>query len=153
MAKRLYLLVMLVIAGFLTQAQAQLQDPVKWTYTARKKSAQVYEVVITATLPKPWHLYSQTTPKGGPIATKIKFTPNPLLTLEGTTKEVGKLLDEYDPNFKVNVKYFGEKVEFVQTVKLKVKSKTNIGGTITYMVCDDEKCLPPATKSFSVALQ
>jgi len=151
MKKGLVILMVMVLAGFV--AQAQLQDPVKWTFTARKKSAQVYELVITATLPKPWHLYSQTTPKGGPIATKIKFTPNPLVTLDGTTKEVGKLLDEYDPNFKVNVKYFGEKVEFVQTVKLKAKAKTNVSGSVTYMVCDDEKCLPPTTKTFSIALQ
>lgn len=150
MIKRLYFLLVLVLAGLFTQAQ--LQDPVKWTYTARKKSAQVYELVITAILPKPWHIYSQTTPKGGPIATKIKFTANPLVSLDGTTKEVGKLLDEYDPNFKVNVKYFGEKVEFVQTVKVKVKTKTNVSGTVTYMVCDDEKCLPPTTKSFSISL-
>ena len=47
----------------------------------QQKISYRYEVTLTATLPKPWHIYSQHTGDGGPIPTKVKFTKNPLVTL------------------------------------------------------------------------
>ncbi len=132
---------------------AQIESPVKWSYAAKKKGDKVYEVVITASLPQPWHIYSQNTPDGGPIPTSISFKTNPLLALEGKVKEAGSLKTEHDPNFGVDVKYFADKVDFVQTVKLKSNVKTNIAGTVEFMVCNDNKCLPPAKHNFNIALQ
>ncbi len=105
-------------AFFVFNVMAQLKDPVKWTATSRKK-ANGYEVVITATLPKPWHIYSQTTGEGGPVATNFKFTKNPLLTFDGGVREIGKLKENYDKLFETKVKYFGDKVDFVQAVKVR----------------------------------
>jgi thiol:disulfide interchange protein DsbD len=100
----------------------------------------------------PWHIYSQNTGKGGPIATTVKFKTNPLVTVTGKTNEIGKLEKTYDKNFKTNVLYYSNKVQFVQTIKLKGKVKTNISGTIEYMVCDDSQCLPPTKKNFDLKL-
>ncbi len=69
---------------------AQIQNPVEWTATSKKISDKTYEVHITATIDHGWHIYSQTTPDGGPIATSITFTKNPLVIVEGKAKEVGK---------------------------------------------------------------
>jgi hypothetical protein len=66
------------------------ENPVNWSYEAKKKTADTYEVVITATVANPWHIYSQSTPAGGPIPTKISFKANPLITKNGATKESGK---------------------------------------------------------------
>ncbi len=132
---------------------AQLKNPVQWTYSAQKKATNLYEVTITASLPKPWHIYSQSTPKGGPIPTKITFNSNPLVTADGNTKETGTLKVDHDPNFGIDVKYYSDKVQFVQTVKLKQKVKTNITGTIEYMVCNDSQCLPPTKKTFDILIQ
>lgn len=142
------------LAGLVTlfTATAFSQDPVSWNYEAKKKSAGVYEVTITAEVSEPWHLYSQNTGKGGPIPTSISFKKNPLLTLAGAPKEVGKLEKTYDKNFRTNVLYYSDKVQFVQTVKVKGNIKTNISGTVEYMVCDDSHCLPPTKKSFEVKL-
>ena len=131
---------------------AQIKDPVKWGYTAVKMGDK-YQVVITATLPKKWHIYSQTTGDGGPLPTKFSFANNPLLKFEGDVKEVGKLKEFYDKNFDTKVKYFGDKVDFVQTVKVAGNVKTNVSITVEYMTCDDEKCLPPTKKTFNVALK
>jgi thiol:disulfide interchange protein DsbD len=131
---------------------AQIKDPVKWSATSRKNGAN-YEVVLTATLPKPWHIYSQKTGDGGPLPTKVSFAKNPLLAFQGEVKELGKLKEEYDKNFDTKVKYYGDKVDFVQTVKLKSNVKTNVGITVEYMTCDDTQCLPPTKKTFNVALK
>ncbi len=129
-----------------------MKDPVQWEYKAVKKDDKTYEIVITATLPEPWHIYSQNTPKGGPKATVISFAKNPLLILAGNVKELGKLKREKDEIFKVDVLYYGNKVEYTQTVKLKANVKTNVTGTVEYMVCNEEQCLPPTKKSFDIKL-
>lgn len=128
------------------------KDPVSWTYTAKKKSANTYDIVITATMPKPWHIYSIKSPKGAGLPTNILFKKNPLVSLLGPIRENGKLESQYDENFEMEVKYYSNKVEFIQTIVLKGKAKTNITGTVEYMVCDDERCLPPATRNFEIKL-
>ncbi len=132
---------------------AQVQDPVKWNYSATKKSDKEYTVTIDATLPGAWHIYSINTPPDGPVPTSISFKKNPLVTLDGTVKENGKLKSEHDEIFGVDVKYYADKVEFVQNVKLKSAVKTNVTGTIKYMVCNDKMCLPPKTIPFNIQLQ
>jgi thiol:disulfide interchange protein DsbD len=71
----------------------------------------------------------------------------------GTVKEVGKLENHYEKLFGVDVKQFSNEVTFVQELTVKGKVKTNISGTIEYMVCNDTECLPPTTQRFTLALQ
>ena len=133
-------------------AMAQIKDPVKWS-TSSKKVGDNYQVTLTAKLPSPWHIYSQKTGEGGPIPTKVTFAKNPLVTIIGGVKEDGKLKEEYDKNFDTKVKYYGDEVDFIQTVKVRGNLKTNIVATVEYMTCDDHQCLPPTKKTFSVALK
>lgn len=126
---------------------------VAWTYTAKKLAGNKYELHITAQPPIGWHIYSQTTPDGGPVPTSFTFNKNPLVTLSGAVKENGKMTTYYDKNFKVNVKYFDGKVEFVQVISAKAKIKTNITGEVESMICNDKQCLPPTTEKFAIALQ
>lgn len=134
---------------------AQRQNPVSWNYEAKKKSADTYEIVLTATVEHPWHIYSQNTGKGGPIPTTVAFKANPLVIQTGKVKEQGKLEKVFDKNFNTDVLYYSDKVLFVQTVKVKGggRIKTNLSGTVEYMVCDDSQCLPPVKKSFDLKLQ
>lgn len=146
-----------VFAFLACLAFGQIENPVSWSYEAKKKSADTYEIVITANVESHWHIYSQNTGKGGPIATEIKFKPNPLVAVKsGKPTEIGKLEKTMDSNFgtpPVAVSYYSDKVQFIQTVTLKGKVKTNIAGTVEYMVCNDSKCLPPTKKSFDLKLQ
>ncbi len=132
---------------------AQTKDPVQWTYTATKKADKVYTVTVTAIVSQPWHIYSQYTPKGGPVPTKFSFNPNPLLMLDGSVNEQGKLEIVHDKNFGVDVKFYSNKVVFIQTVKMKTTVKTNINGTVEYMVCNDSQCLPPKKIPIDIRLQ
>ena len=133
--------------------QAQVQDPVKWNYAAVKKSGTEYVVTISALLTGDWHIYSMHTPVGGPVPTTFSFKRNPLVTLDGNLKESGNVKTVHDEIFGIDVKYYGETVSFVQTIKLKSAVKTNLSGTVKYMVCNDKMCLPPKTVPFNIQLQ
>ena len=145
------LLVLFCSIVFAMNVNAQKTNPVKWTFTAIKKSDKQYEVVASATIDAPWHMYSQFV-SGGPIPTTFTFSKNPLIQLAGKTKEKGKLQKMYDKNFKTELSFFSDKVDFIQTVNLKVASKTNLVGMVEYSICNDDRCLPPAKVSFEVAL-
>lgn len=148
--KKLFFL--LFISCFTQLASAQIKDPVDWTFEAKKKNADTYELVITANVPKPWHMYSQNMPTGGPIPTKVVFNNNPLVKKIGTTKETGKLEKINDKIFGMEVQFFSGKVVYMQQVKVKPGIKTNMVGYVNYMVCDDEQCLPPTKKQFDIKL-
>ena len=149
MKKLLFSSFLLVVANMLF---AQIQDPVHWTATSKKIADKTYEIHLTANIDNKWHIYSQTTPDGGPIPTNISFTKNPLITLDGSAKEVGKLEQHNEPLFGVDVKQFSNKVDFVQVVKMKANVKTSVSVAVEFMVCNDHECLPPSTKKFTVAL-
>ncbi len=132
---------------------ANAQQKINWVFAAKKMPNNTYELRMTATPPSGWHIYSQTTPDGGPIPTEFKFTSNALLTVtDKKPKEEGKLVTYFDKNFKVDVKYFEGKVDFVKTVTVKGKIKTNISGTVESMICNDRTCMPPTTEKFNILL-
>jgi hypothetical protein len=147
------LLITIAVVFVFAGLHAQVQDPVKWKYVAIKKSDKEYTINILATLDASWHIYSMNTPNGGPVATTFNFKKNPLVTIDGKTTEVGKLSTVHDEIFGVDVKYYSETVTFAQVVKLKSPVKTNLTGTIKYMVCNDKMCLPPKTVSFNVPIE
>ncbi len=135
---------------FAAAASAQSTSQVKWAYTAKKIADKTYEVHITATVGGDWHIYSQNVGVDGPIPTAFTFTKNPLLVLDGKPKEVGKLIKKNEEVWGGEVRYYEKTVSFVQKVKVKGTSKTNLAGKVEFMVCNDEKCLPPSEVDFSV---
>ena len=148
--KKTLVIILLFIAA---ATKAQVVNPVSWTYTAKKTSDKTYEVRLTATIQSGWHLYSQSQPNDA-IAepTKITFNKNPLLKLDGNIKEEGKMEKFHDAKLDLSANQYSSKVEFVQTVKMKATAKTNVTGTVRFQTCNDEKCLPPKTVNFSIAL-
>ena len=146
--KALLTVILLLFTGFIYS-----QSPISWKYSAIKKDSKTFEIHLTATIDAPWHLYSQTTPDGGPLPTKISFSKNPLIILDGNVKELGKMQTRHEDVFDIDTKFYAENVEFVQTVKLKTAAKTNILGSVEFMVCNDVQCLPPKTVPFTIELK
>lgn len=143
---------MLILALFAYAAQAQL-NPVSWTFTSKKIADKTYEIHLTATMQSGWHLYSQVQPEDAiAIPTGFKINSNPLISLDGKIKEVGKMEKFHDKKLEVSANQYSGKVDFVQVVKLKANAKTNFTGSVEYQTCDDEKCLPPKTVNFSITL-
>ncbi len=141
------------LIGLLCVSLTHAQNPVSWSFSAKKVADKTYEIRLISKVDHPWHIYSQTTPEGGPLPTKIVFGKNPLLNVQGEVKEVGKLVQKREEVFDLDVKYFEGQADFVQVIKLKSNVKTNISGTVEFMVCNDVQCLPPATVNFSIPLQ
>ncbi len=148
--KKNILFLLFVVMGL--GATAQIKDPVSWDFKTVKKGADKYQLVITATVAQPWHLYSQNMGPGGPIPTKIELNKNPLVTVVGKPKENGKLQKVHDNNFKMDVLFYSNEVSFTQELTVKAGVKTNITGVVKYMVCDDHECLPPSKKTFDIKL-
>lgn len=148
--KIVFLLLCCWTAGHL---QAQVKDPVKWAFSEKNLGNGVFELHLTATIEFGWHTYSQSTPNGGPVATSVNITANPLVESMGKAREVGKLERHFEKLFGVDVKQFSDKVDFVQKVRLKKPVRTNVTGSVEFMVCNDQECLPPATVPFSISLQ
>lgn len=146
------LLILLAVLFSTMTAFAQNKDHIVWKFEAKKKSATEYEIIITATVDKPWHIYSQHSGKEGPIPTYFLFKKNPLITLSGKTMEKGTMEKSYDDLFKTEVIYFNNTVVFTQVVKLKAPVKTTFSGVVDYMLCNDRECTPPTKKSFDITL-
>ena len=147
--KKLYLSILSLV--FVGAVSAQIENPIKWVYTAKKVSDKTYDIYITAVIDPKWHLYAQDAGEG-PEPTSLTFTKNPLIKLDGKVKEEGKLEKQFDENFKSVLKFYSNKVSFVQRVKLKTSVATVVKGSINYMVCNDIKCLPPKEIPFSVKI-
>jgi Disulphide bond corrector protein DsbC len=134
-------------------AEAQL-NPVSWIFTTTKKGDKIYEIHMKAIIQSGWHMYSQTQP-GDAIAIPTGFTlnSNPLLALDGKIKEIGSVEKFHDAKLGISANQFSNSVDFIQMVKLKAKVKTNMTGSVEYQTCNDQKCLPPKTVNFSIAIQ
>jgi len=144
--------VLLSMFLFATMA-VSAQNPITWSFTSKKLADNSYEIHMTATIEKGWHLYSQVQPDdavAGP--TTFTITNNPLIELVGKIKEDGKLEKFHDKELEISANQYSKTVNFVQTIKLKGKVKTSFSGSVEYQTCDDKKCLPPKTVNFKVAL-
>jgi len=83
------------------------------------------------------------------------FKKTLLYSLDGRRKRKWQSwVVKHEEVFGVDVKYFEGKVDFVQRVKLRGSAKNEFfPGTVEFMVCNDQQCLPPTTgRKFMVAL-
>lgn len=133
-----------------TVAFSQSERQVKWTYTAKKIADKTYEVHMVASINGNYHMYSQTAGVEGPLPTTIKFTKNPLVDFVGKPKEKGKMIKKMEEVWGGEVNYYEKSAEFIQVVKLKGNVKTNLVGTVEFIVCNDQQCLPPSKVDFNV---
>lgn len=130
----------------------QMYDPVDWEYLIKSLGNNEFELQFKATIEDGWHLYSQFLPSDeGPIATSFDFDDNANIELIGKTAEP-KPEKEYDPNFDMELTFFGHEVTFKQKVKL-LSEATTVTGELTFMVCNDKMCLPPEYLDFSFDLK
>jgi hypothetical protein len=138
----------LTLTGF-----AQIKNPVKWSYAAKKIDATNYELRFTAQIDPSWHIYT-TDHKGDiGVATSFVINANPLATAVGKVSTNAKAVSMKDPSTGTNVKFYTGQVVFTQKIKLKAPVKTNITGNLEFMACDDKQCLAPTTKAFNIDLQ
>ncbi|WPU94683.1 protein-disulfide reductase DsbD family protein [Mucilaginibacter sabulilitoris] len=135
----------------ITQSKAQILHPVTWSYAAKKTSPTEAVVLLKATIEKGWHIYSQNVKEGGPVATTFTFAPSKEFSLVGKTAEP-KPLTRMEKVFAMEVSYFENAAIFQQKIRLK-KGQTTVAGKLSFMTCNDEKCLPPDDVEFSIPVK
>lgn len=135
--------VILVFFLFVTATKAQIiESPVKWNTSVEKISDNEYNLIVKAIIERGWHLYSQNVPEFGPIPTSFSFENKAanLQLLEKTTESNG--IEAFDTAFDMKIKYFEKEATFKQKIKV-LNAIKEIKVTVAFMVCDDERCLPP----------
>ena len=163
MMKRL-LITLTLIFSFAIFSVAQILEPVKWSFEQNQIDDQIYELTISATIEKSWHLYSQAVPEDGPEPTLFyfyeidgfEFLGDNVTITEEESYEFENNMDyfvnftepeghsERDPMFDNQmIKYFEKEASFTRQIKLTTTEPLEINGYIYFMCCDDEKCLPP----------
>lgn len=149
MLKQFILFIALCSASFLT-AQT---NPVSWSFEAKALGNSEYELVFTADIQDGWATYSQFLESDeGPVPTRIEFKPSSSYTLVDKAEEAGDIIKAYDKLFEMNLIKIKHKGTFTQKVKVSDTSKP-IVGYVTFMVCNDEMCLPPKDVDFSFSLK
>ena len=98
-----------------------------------------------------WHLYSSLTPlEAGPIPVEIKTNKSKGFRTKGAFVEKYDAIKIFDANFDSDVFIFEQNYLAEQNIKLKKNCSANI--TVTYMVCNEEMCLPPIDEVLSIKL-
>lgn len=126
--------------------QAQIFEPVRWTAQRLQQTDTTALVTLHANMEAGWHLYGMDIPAGGPKATTIRFEDVDLL--DGVQTSVLPQL-AYDENFRMLLSFFENEVVFTQLCR--INHDMPVSGSVEYMACNDEQCLPPALFEFNLA--
>lgn len=129
----------------------QMADPIKWEASVKKEKDSIYLILFTAKLEEEWHLYSMDVGEGGPIPTTFTFAISEGYELFGEMQEPN-VPTIYDEVFEMEIKYFKERAVFRQRVKV-LDPSTVIEVEVEFMVCDDERCLPPDVAPFHIMIE
>ena len=126
-------------------ASAQIEDPVTWKFGLYPSEQDgMHDLVVHAEVDTCWHIYSQDNdPNDGPVPTEFAFEWPAGVTAQSNMTECTPI-EEYDPNFMLDLKFFEENVYWHQTLDLRgASSDAVIKGYVYFMVCDASMCLPP----------
>jgi thiol:disulfide interchange protein DsbD len=153
--KNLLLFLLLGVSGLFSVNGQEFLDPVSWEVSADELSEGTYQISLKATIDTGWHLYSQRQfgeEFEGPIPTEFTWNADDATyRLMGETKEP-EIDPVFDPVFELDVIFFEDEAVFTQEVQLIDQSLNELTVEIYYSVCDDEKCLPPDVKTYTVNL-
>ncbi|WP_046744665.1 protein-disulfide reductase DsbD family protein [Kordia zhangzhouensis] len=139
--------------GLFQNEKSKVFDPVQWKTSVKKLSDTEYEVVFKASIEDKWHLYSQRNYGDlGPFPTEFTFeNTGEAYELVDTVQE-SPTKDVFDKVFQMNISFYEKEATFTQKIKLNDANTKVINAEVVYMVCDDEKCLPPTGVEFSIPL-
>lgn len=144
-----FVLLMVFIFAF-AKGNAQILEPVKWSTKIEKKSETNFVLIFDGIIEKDWHMYSQFTPDGGPLALEIAFkNQKGNYDLVGKAKE-GKTRTAFNDIFGVNETFFEGKAHIEQEIKVLNPNLKTIEVEFDFQVCK-EVCIN-SNKKFSIAL-
>ena len=119
---------------------AQIQEPVKWSFSSQRINDTIAELHFTADIEHHWHLYSQYIDGDAPLPTVFTFKEVKGAKLQGKVIEP-KGKTEYDKLLETTVKFFDHQALFIQKVKITSDKPVTIKGLVEYQTCDDNSCI------------
>ena len=124
----------------LTNVNAQVLSPVKWTTKIEKVSETEFNLIANGTIQEGWHVFSQFTPDGGSLPMVLNFKD-----VKGNYELIGKAKESpyqkvYSDVFEVDEYIFEDKVTVTQKVKITNPKTTKIKLNLEYQVCK-EACI------------
>lgn len=151
LSKNIWTKTILLLLFFFAFAKgnAQILEPVKWTSKIEKKANNAV-LIFDAVIEKDWHMYSQFTPEGGPLALEIAFkNQKGNYELVGKAKE-GKTKTSFNDVFGVDETYFEGKAHIEQEIKIINPNLKTVDVDFDFQVCK-EVCIN-SSKKFSIAV-
>ncbi len=124
----------------LTNVNAQVLSPVKWTTKIEKVSETEFNLIASGKIDEGWHVFSQFTPDGGSLPMVLNFKD-----IKGNYELVGKAKESpyqkvYSDVFEVDEYLFEDKVTVTQKVKITNPKTNKIKLNLEYQVCK-EACI------------
>ncbi len=145
--KNIFLLLsFLIVSGSIS---AQALEPVSWESSVVVDENGDHRLVFEATMDKNWVIYSQHTKPDGPIPTEFEIETEGI-ELIGEVEELTKPKTEMSKMFEMEVSKFSNSATFSQ--KFKPSGAKIIRASVTFMTCDNLRCIPPTTVDFEVEL-
>lgn len=127
--------------------EPEIFQPVSWEFSSRKNDDGTFTIIATASIDEHWHVYSKDLPnEDGPIPTDFALLSGSFEKV-GEVREIGELITEYDPNFMMDLNYYAGSMIMEQDFK--VTGSEPIEGEVYFMTCDEERCLPPESATFT----
>jgi len=140
---------LLVVFGLnLFMANAQIKQPVKWTFEMKEINKYEVQVIAHATIDEGWKMYGLKVPENGPFPTNIVFEKNDTFRPLKDPVEVTPSTVKHDKVFNMDVPFFKKKAIISQNVRV-LKRPAEIKGYVEFMTCNDESCLPPDEVEFT----
>lgn len=148
------MLACLALLLFLLFWKGGVAAPVEWSVSTEDRNDGTVRVLFTARIEAPWHIYDLGPYDDmGPNATTVVFEPNESVTLVGGIESLTRPVRVYDSLFALEIGYFEQTARLAQTVRVKAGVKTELKARVEWMACNDESCLPPDEKDFTITLQ
>jgi thiol:disulfide interchange protein len=132
------------------------EDPVQWTLALEAQSAPPGSHVLakfTGTIQPNWHVYSMTTPPGGPNPTTVSLADNPAVA--GFKIYQAKPERKLDPSFGIDTETFSGQYVLLFDIELKkdvAAGSVDLTPKVRYQSCNDTICLPPKRKSATASI-
>ena len=136
---------LLIFISFLSTS-AFGQEKIQWSFDYVPYPASLQ---ISAKIENGWHLYAlDLDPSIGPVPTQIVLEKNKLVKELQPFEVSTTAKKSYDANFGAEVSFYER--DFHAYKRILVKKPTTVKGELTYMLCDDKRCLPPKTIPFEI---
>lgn len=144
-----YLLIFIVLGVSASAVAQNVQKPIKWRLNVKMTSATEGEAIVQAAIDEGWHLYGMKMPADGPKPTTIDLTGSEGVEFTGPLTMARPPKAYVDQMFGVELTCWETGIVFRRKFKVTDPATAKIKAVISFMGCNDETCLPPATEKLT----